>query len=298
MRTFKTITFFLLLLFSNLIISQIRTTTKADQNALDAVSGRGGIDWVNNYPKTCFCCDGVFNLPTAVAINGPQTIDCAKPTVFTIDNCKGTTINWSVSPSVSFTGQGTNSITLNAPFSGSSYTISVTLRCGEKSVTGTRNVKLNVPSNVTPAFLTTLTQVNPNSWNINTVPTMLSGVDHWWGIQYNGVYPNCSNQCLPIPYTPDSSGAYNLGIFGGMVSSSGIFTPIGQGTNKTSGTSGYGINYNFPNNSCFKITHYVRVCGVTYRQTQCVKVETNNLKVANGTTIKPNITVGEIEIVN
>lgn len=273
--------------------AQIKRANASERILVKPGEGKGGGEWTNNYPKTCFCCEGVYNLPSAVTINGPQTIDCVKPTVFSIENCKGTAIAWTVSPTIPFSGQGTNLITINPPYSVSAYTISVTLRCGEKSVSGTRTVNLNVPANITPAFLTTLTQLTNGGWNINTVPTMLAGVEHYWGVVYNGSYPNCTLPCTAIPLADIINGS----TFGGKVIN-GVFTHLGMGTGITSGTSGSGYNYSgFPNNSCFKITHYVKVCGMTYRQTQCASLGSSNLKVANGASVKPNITIGEIEVV-
>jgi hypothetical protein len=254
--------------------------------------------WENNFPKGCFCCEGVYNLPLNASISGPETITCEASATFTIPKCKGIDAEWSISPALSSTSSTANTFTISPAYGASSYTVTVKLRCGQKVVTATKTVKIERPAVSTPAFATTLTQsADGSSWNIDTRPTITSGYSHWWGIQYNGTYPNCDLPCVAMAYEPSSGSAYSLGIFGGIASATGTFTPIGQGTGKNGGSTGYGINYNFPNNSCFKITHYITICGIQYRQTQCVSVGTSTAKTSNGASPKPLITVGPVEVV-
>lgn len=281
-----------ILIFSSLLFSQIRKdklTEVSDTRSQALAAG----SWTNNYPKDCFCCDGVYNLPEAPEISGPQSTSCEKPITFTIKPCKGTSIQWSVSPNATFSGQGTNSITINPPYTASSYVVSVTIRCGEKTVTSKRDFSVEKPKNCVPNFLVTVEQLANGQVKINAVPTATSGVEHYWGVVYNGTYPNCVTPCAAIPLNSIQSGS----TFGAYVDAAGIFSPLGMGTNITGGTAApYGYSYSgFPNNSCFKITHYVKCCGEWYRQTQCVSIGTSNAKLANGATVQPQITVGEPE---
>jgi hypothetical protein len=249
--------------------------------------------WTTNV-QGCFCCGDFYNLPTQPHIEGPVTLDCAGGGKYCTDACPTATFNWSVSPSAPFTGQNTKCITLGSPLTPGAYTITITISCGNKKVSNSIVVKVTGVQNCTPLFTATFTpQPDGISLNINTVPVTLGGAEHYWGIQYNGTYPNCL-PCVSIPFA-NFSNAYANGIFGATVSASGVFTPIGQGTGKTPGPSLYGINYTgFPINSCFKITHYINCCGIWYKQTLCYTA-TTNLKVVPGTPINPNVTKSEIE---
>lgn len=253
------------------------------------------VNWINNYPDKCFCCDGVYNLQEKPQIIGPQTVDCESPITFTTGSCKGTSINWSVSPSTAFTGQGTSSITLNPPYIASSYTVNVSIRCGEKTVTNAVSFVVSKPQNCIPNFLVGVEQLANGFVKINAVPSAGAGVEHYWGVVYNGTYPNCNLPCTGIPLVSIQNGS----TYGAHLTSAGAFSALGMGTSITSGSSPYGFNYSgFPNNSCFKITHYVRCCGEWFRQTACVSIGTSNLKVIGGEVAKPQITMGEIEKVN
>ena len=96
--------------------------------------------WTTNV-KGCFCCNGMYNLPTPPVINGTVTILCVDTARYCVSPCPGSEIIWSVSPVVVFTGQGTNCITLKAPFTAPSYTIAVRIQCGDKVVTNRIAVK-------------------------------------------------------------------------------------------------------------------------------------------------------------
>lgn len=102
---------------------------------------------------------------------------------------------------------------------------------------------------------------------INTIPSITSGVQHYWGAVYaTGISDN-----TPIPITSITSG----GTWGLSVSSTGVVTQLGMGTGVNGGTTGYGYNYlGFPLGKCFKITHYIKCCDKWYSQTNtyCPKI--------------------------
>jgi hypothetical protein len=269
--------------------------TRSQSNNLNIRAG----EQTNVTDSTCFCCNGYYNLP-APKITGPVQVNCGDNPRYTIAACPGATIAWTISPTATFTGNGTNTITLTPPLSASSYAITATIRCGNKQAVSNQVVKVNTIQNCTPAFDVTVKQLPNGSVSIDAVPVTKAGVFHYWGIMYNGNYPNCNIPCVSIPFA-NFSNAYANGIFGVTVSASGVVTPIGQGTQKTGGSSGYGIGYAFPNNSCFKVTHYINCCGEWLKQTVCVSIGTSSLKSANpgeGGTATPSITKSEIEKVD
>lgn len=156
MRTFKTIAIILLFLICNLSVAQIRAVKVSDQKALEAVSGRGGIEAISNIPK-CFCCGEAFNLPKNVQINGLAGACSGNALTYTVESCPGATFNWTVSPAVSgLTGNGTNTITLPATTPAGTYVINVRISCGKNSTTSSRTV--TICAKQSPIFSTTTTQ--------------------------------------------------------------------------------------------------------------------------------------------
>ncbi|MFY7965270.1 MAG: hypothetical protein ACOVO1_10265 [Chitinophagaceae bacterium] len=248
--------------------------------------------------KTCFCCNDLYNLvqPT---IQGVTQVNCGTSATFTIPPCRTATINWSVTPSVAFTGQGSTSITLPTTTPQGTYTIKVTLSCAGKSVES-KSLQLVVvgPKVCDPAFSFAYSTSATGALTITTTPsasTQVAGIEHWWGMQYNGTFPNCTNPCTAIPMSNFNTSS--TGVWGGYISGTGALTPY-KGSGITKGPSGYGISYTgFPLGTCIKITHYIKCCGVLYRQTQCVSFSLPT--AAKGVNVKqePKIEVGVIEMV-
>jgi hypothetical protein len=250
--------------------------------------------WDSNSPKDCFCCDKAYNLPTKPQIAGLEKVECGASAQYTTSNCPGATTTWAVSPSIPFTGQGTNSISFNSIPAGT-YTLSLTISCGKKRYTSTKTITALAPLNCSPAFLISVVQMPNGLLNINAVPTTTSGVEHYWGISYNGTYPNCTIPGSPILLNEITGGTTAAGAH---VTATGVFANTGTGTGVTAGTAApYGFYYGgLPNNSCFKITHYVKCCGVWSRQTQYGSMGTSNARMVNSATPKPDITIGAVEI--
>lgn len=94
---------------------------------------------------TCFCCNGLYKLTTPV-ITGADSICSEKQTIFSVANCSGATFIWTIAPSaITFSGQGTNSISVNynsIPFGTSTILISVQLSCGKQSLKTERKIKI------------------------------------------------------------------------------------------------------------------------------------------------------------
>lgn len=242
---------------------------------------------ISQLPK-CFCCDNAFIL-TVPPISGPKNVKCGDTARFTTTNCPGAKYNWSISPNIAFQ-QTSNGISLNPPIQPGTYTITLALQCGKETVKNSYQFSVDKPGSCNPGFTYTYSLLTNGYININTIPdasTQVPGTEHWWGIQYNGTHPNC-NKCEAIPFDQLN----NTKSWGGFINAAGTLIPY-MGTGLTKGSSGFGINYSgFPNNSCVRITHYIKCCGVFYRQTQCVSFTTVNNKLA-----KPVTTVSEVEIV-
>jgi hypothetical protein len=249
---------------------------------------------VSNIPE-CFCCGDAFNLPDKPYIKGPKQVNCGTSATFSTPSCPSATINWTVSPAVAgVTGNTTTNFTIPATATAGTYTVTLTIRCGNKMVTNSFVLVITAPQTCNPAFTFTYTLLpNGTTVNINTVPdpsTQVSGTEHWWGIQYNGTFPNCTIPCAPIPFADFSTSA--PAVWGGYINAAGTLTSY-MGTGITKGTSGYGINYSgFGVNSCARITHYIKCCGVLYRQTQCVSFAITNNKMV------PITSVGQSEMVD
>lgn len=238
------------------------------------------VKWDSNIPKDCFCCnEKIYNMPSVAPISGPKTVSCGTKAVFTTLKCEGASINWSVSPAISgTTGDTSPTFTIpdNAP--AGNYTLSLTIRCGNKIVKNQVKFTITEVKNCTSDFNYQITKDASGTVTIETKPIMMAaGQEHWWGLQYNGTFPNC-NSCASIPFANINSAS----VWGGYINPTGTLTPY-MGTGITTGATPYGIKYNgFPANSCVRITHYVKCCGVLKRTTYCISISSGVAKMTSG----------------
>jgi len=296
MKNITSIYVILLVFTLNLSFAQIKATrnaTKLETNVDFKAETK-----TNVTDKSCFCCDEFYSLPKPV-ITGNRQVNCGTQVVFTSTACQGANTIWTVSPTIPGTTQTATSFTVPATAPAGTYTINFQVSCNrERFVSSQLQFTIVSVPNCKPDFLVTVVQLPNGMLNISTNPLMQTpGQEHWWGIQYNGTYPNCNPQA-PIPFTSMNAS----GCFGGYINSSGVLSPfMGSGITIV---NGYGITYSgFPNNSCFKITHYVKCCGQLVRQTAYFSVGTSNAKLSNTGNqnpieIKPQISYSATEIVN
>lgn len=292
----NTITTIILIITLNGSFAQIRPTTAATK--IDTNVDLKSETKTNITKESCFCCGEFYSLPKPV-IAGVREIACGTQAVFTAKPCEGASNGWSVSPAIAGSSQTTASFTVPANAPAGTYTLTYQVSCSRERFVSTQMqfTIVSVP-NCKPDFLITVTQLTSGLLNISTTPSFItSGQEHWWGIQYNGTYPNCNNALTPIPFSNFNSSA--SGVWGGYINSAGVLTPY-KGTGITI-VNGTGISYSgLSNNGCYKITHYVKCCGQLYRQTAYFSVGTNNARLATTNKpveIKPQITMSAAEMV-
>lgn len=232
--------------------------------------------WETQIPKDCFCCnDKIYNLPTTPPISGPDQVACDSSASFSTYNCPGAQVQWTVSPATAISGQNTSTVTLSPTYTATSYTLTVTIKCGNKTVTNQKTVKIKIIQNCTAKFSIVLTELPNGLFRIDATPQTTAGVTHYWGVLGNSAFPECTH--IPLIQIQNS------GTFGATVSSSGIFTPIGMGTGINPGTANtpYGYQYSgLGNSGCYKITHWVKCCDGWHKYTQCFCITQNASKQA------------------
>ncbi|MEL1246103.1 hypothetical protein AAEO56_17650 [Flavobacterium sp. DGU11] len=246
--------------------------------------------------KSCFCCGEFYSLPTPL-LTGPKEVKCGSGTVFTSPACDGATVIWTVAPAIPGATQTATAFTIPPNAAAGIYTLTRQVSCSRERFVSTQlQFTIVAVANCKPDFLITVTQQPNGLINISTNPLMQApGQEHWWGIQYNGTYPNCSPQA-PIPFSSFTP----TGVWGGYISSAGNLTtymgsPIWI-------VNGYGISYSgTPNNSCIKVTHYVKCCGQLMRQTAYFSIGTSNLRIKKSdkpVELKTEIIMTESEVMN
>lgn len=236
-----------------------------------------GQEWITQVPQDCFCCnEKIYNLPAKPPISGPDVLSCDSVARFTTLSCPGAQVQWTVSPATNISGQNTSTLTLSPPYTASSYIITVTIKCGNKTVTNQRAVKVKTVANCNPKFTIVLTELANGLFRIDAKPQTTAGVQHYWGVLGNGN----GAACTAVPLSQIQTG----GTFGASVSATGVFAPIGMGTGINPGTnnSPYGYQYSgFGNSGCYKITHWVKCCDGWYKYTQCFCITQSANKAAN-----------------
>ena len=237
-------------------------------------------DWTTNAPTTkCFCCDNsIYNLPNVPPITGPTAIACGASATFTTTSCPGATIVWAITPAIPFTGQGTSSITINPVYASSSYTISVTIRCGNKIVKNQIVVKIQEQQNCSPNFLISLQEMPNGLYQVVTTPSTTAGTVHYWILQEVASCPSGA-------VTGTASG-WNL-----FVSATGV--PSTSNPAITTGPSGYGYQYaGLGKGKCYRLYHYVQCCGQWKVQTKCfclmstLRAKMSDAELGSSTTTK------------
>lgn len=241
-------------------------------------------NWITNVPTTkCFCCDNkYFNLPNLPPITGPTSINCNVSASYSTIACPGATITWAISPAKPFTGQGTSTITLNPAHVPGTYTISVTIRCGDKIVKNQLVITIKEQPNCTPNFLIALQEMPNGLYQVSTTPSTTTGSAHYWQLQE---VANCPNGAVTA-----ASGSWNL-----YISATGALSTSNPAI--TGGATGYGYQYGgLGKGKCYRLTHYVLCCGQWKTQTKCFCL-TSTLKARmSDAELGTNVTTKEVQV--
>jgi hypothetical protein len=215
--------------------------------------------WDTNAAGKCFCCGDYYSLPTPPAITGPTILECGVNATYSTTSCYGATYQWTVSPTHAFTppAGNTNTITLLSAVPGT-YTITVSIRCGNKIVKNQIQVTVKEQKCCSAAFMVGLQELPGGLYQVTATPTCTSENMHYWQL-YEA---NCP------------SGTY---VSGGL--NTWLFIPkAGSPTSKWPATSpisanpvgGYGMQYTgLVKPKCYKLTHYFLCCGKWLVQTKC-----------------------------
>jgi hypothetical protein len=188
---------------------------------------------VSSIPK-CFCCNPkIFSLPNVPPINGLDSICKGVTNVFKTINCPGATFNWTLSPAaVTFTGNGTNQITINPssiPLGTTVVTIYIEIRCGNTAVKNVIKVKVcKQPIVIKEGFDAMLhglsglqannygtSPVNPvSSWTFNGTPGTIYSVIQF-SIPTTLVASDITNATLSLKEFINSSNGNHTTQYGG-----------------------------------------------------------------------------------
>lgn len=230
----------------------------------------GQTEWDTQIPKDCFCCnEKIYNLPVKPPIVGNTKLSCDSVGRFKTFVCPGATYQWTVTPSISFSGQGTANITINPPFNANQYTVSVTIKCGQKAVTNSIQFFVSSPQNNIPNYSATLIENNNGTYTVIANPQAGAGVNQWWILNEVASCPNGA--------VTNSNSGWNS-----SVSSTGTYYTSNPNIS-AAGTNGYGYNYaGLAQGKCYKLYHYTYACGKWQYQVKCFCFTPALFKVAPG----------------
>ena len=252
-----------MLLFVTHAFAQERTVATPQTEALQMQD----ITWETNVGKDCFCCsDKVYNLPKPPPISGPSVLKCTEKATFTTLKCEGAVITWNVSPAISFTGQGTSSITLIPPFNAINYSISVVIKCGNKVVENKIAVQVQEDKKCVADFKVISITANSanNGYEVLAAPATSAGYTHFWQLLQ---VSSCSNGTVT-----GSSGGWNL-----FINANGSINSSNSAV--SGGPTGYGYQYpGLGAGVCYQIVHYIYCCGQWKKQTSCFCTPTPSAK--------------------
>ena len=213
----------------------------------------------SNIPD-CFCCnDSIFKLPGTPQIIAPAGPLCACDVIkFSTIKCSGAKINWTVTDdkgnTISVTGNGTSSITLNYTLAmqvasgATSLTVTLEFRCGNKVVRNTIKVALKPIPKTNISF--SINDDGNGNFTANATG-MAPGNGNGWTLKE----VNC-----PIP----SPCNWVAGPIKWQASGNSIAIPNGV----------------LVKGKCYVLTHYVNVCSATWISTPCTVFKATCFTVA------------------
>ncbi|NUO01198.1 MAG: hypothetical protein HUU01_11345 [Saprospiraceae bacterium] len=193
----------------------------------------------------------------AAAISGPVTLCEGTGASYSLPALPGATYSWSVSPSVPFTGNNTNAITIpgTSTVGKTQLTISVKVKCGETEVVKT--LVVNILKKITDANFNLVVSQGTGGYSASATPVVGAGYQHIWVLYESSTpFPNCN------------------------LTTTGFLTKDIQ----------YGINYSFSGLTTGKnylLRHYVQNCdGAWLVKNKCFSV-TREARIKPGTNELP-----------
>jgi hypothetical protein len=234
--------------------------------AISASAQTGTPDYDSNI-KECMCCQPYYNLPKTPPISGPTHVSCTTSPVYSTTTCPGANIVWTVTPAIAFTGQGTPSIHITGAILVSSYTVTVTISCGNKKVSNTIQVQVEQAKPCCPDFLLSTQEISATLFQVNGTPSASCptlGFQHFWVLSQ---ISNCS-------------GTGTVGMSGWTLGYTAAGAAIPQPNPAiTPGPSGNGYQYpGLAKGQCYTLTHYIYCCGQWKYQKKCFCM--NNARMA------------------
>jgi hypothetical protein len=160
------------------------------------------------------CCD-CSKLPSQFTISGQQLFclkkNCNDILTYTAPKLDDTCFKyqWTVSPAAGFTGQGTNQIRISCTaLKTGSYTIALSIRCGDRTVSSTTPLLVCSPA---PVAISGIVFTPNSTGTCVTVTPAASATEHWWYIvEDNDKSCNYSNGEKYIGPVPSSGTAPGL----------------------------------------------------------------------------------------
>lgn len=212
----------------------------------------------NNIPA-CFCCDGIYKFPP-LPINGPLTIRCDSARYKTT-KCQGATYIWTATPNATIAGQGTYSITLVPPFLHSQYNISVTIKCGQKTVSKTITVHAPEYAACKPDFKISLEELPNGKFKVKTTWQATGvGYKHEWKLD-------------EVAACPDGA------VLSSMYSKISTTGTLSRSNLQITAPGTYGFGYpELARGRKYKLTHTVYCCGQKKVISKCFSIPTTSLR--------------------
>jgi hypothetical protein len=274
-----------------LILFFVLAVTACCASAQNPTDG-GGVSHLDS----CFCCYPNYNLPKP-RIQGPTRFCCEERPTYSISKCEGASISWTTSPAGLIAGPTNGpTITLISPIPVSTFTITVTIKCGNNaSVSSTITVIVDRPQSCDAAYVLATQEIDATHFQVTGIPSS----PH--------VPSKCKNDDFFYLTKIDCNTGNNIAYVAYMYyPTSG--TPISSDpAHVNAGTSGHGFqDNNLDKGTCYRLYHYVYCCGKWSYVSKTFTMN-NSAKMAGGAqfrteensgTVEPNALPREVQLIN
>lgn len=211
----------------------------------------------------CFCCESVnaYQLtPNPPPITGTNKICPCGGDIFNTIACPGAAITWTVvsntgTPTITFTGQSTSTITLNSfvPGAAVSVTITVTISCGKISITNHIIAQIKPVPDASFPYSITANGLGGYTVTATAGPSAMALGNAW---RFTEIVP---------ANTPCTSWGYGSSIPGCTISG---FNYLYQGGGTSFTWTSAGTCTILPGHT-YRIIHWVEKCSATWEASDC-----------------------------